>query len=108
MTAHAATFVEQGKHFSVYDGLENCTVTLKINTAGSQKIWNKSTSRSKFYQSRHISKGYSTKPKVYLVKYIISSFIHKKSGTRNNLDFLNQNMDKENAVHLYNDVLLRH
>jgi hypothetical protein len=51
MTAHAATYVEQGKHFSVYDGLENCTVTLKINTAGSQKIGNKSTSRPRYTNS---------------------------------------------------------
>ena len=54
--------MESGEHSSIAGGSANCTDTMEISMAVSQKIGNQSTSRPKDITLRHILKVYSIMP----------------------------------------------
>ena len=56
-------------------GLQTYTATLEINTAVSQKIGNKFTSRTSYITPGHILRGYFILPQLYLFNYVHISFI---------------------------------
>jgi hypothetical protein len=72
VTARSGKDVEQKGHF-IASGSET---TLEINLADSQKIGNRSTSRTNYTTPGHKPKRCSTVPEGYLLNYIPSSFIH--------------------------------
>ena len=86
--------------------VQTCTATLEISTVISQNIQNQSTSNPSNTTLGHIPKRCRTISQGCLLNYVHSSIIHNSKKLETTKMPLNQRLDKEDVVHLYNGVLL--
>lgn len=96
MTAHAAKDVNQGKHSFIVNGIGK--LYSHFGNAYDRKLRNNLPQDPDILILGIYPKD--TKPQGHLVKHIHRIFFHNKAGTRNNLAFLNQRMDKEYIIYL--------
>ena len=105
MTAYVEEDVRLEGHFST-DGGNTCIAALKISIVVSQKNGNQFTSTSCIITLGYIPKGCSIISQGHLLNDVHSSIICHPQDLETTKMPLNQRMDKENVVHLYNGVLL--
>ena len=84
-------------------GVQTGTATLDISRLISQKIRKQPTSRPSNTTFGYISKGRSIIPQGHVLNYVHSIFNTQNLETTDMS--LDQNVDKEDVVHLHNEVL---
>ena len=105
-TAHSDKDIKQGDTPPLLEGLQACTVTLDIKMTVSQKIGNRSTSRSSYSTPGHIPKGCPILPQGRLLNSVHNCFAHNSQKLERTQMYLNRRMDEENVVHLHSGILL--
>ena len=80
--------------------------TLENYLEVTQKIENSSTWRPSYTTPRHIPKRYSTIPQGHVLHYVHRSLICNNQKLETTQMSLNQRMDTEHVVHLYNGILV--
>jgi hypothetical protein len=87
-------------------GFQDCTTTLEISMAVSQKIGHSTTGGSSNTSPGHITRTCFNWLEGYVLHYVHSSLIYSIQKLERTQMPLNRGMDTENVVHLHNGVLL--
>ena len=98
VTADAGENVEKQEQSSIAGGITSWYILSENLSGGPQK--------TQLYHSWAYTEKCSTMQQAHLLNYVHSRFIYNSQNLKTTQMFSNQRMNKENAVHLHNRVLL--